>query len=241
MAARTRGKEPAICRIFGSKLATSRSFKAWVAARQDGRYNQRRYNRNEEQFPDTGPLRRELYAKHIEFSAGGSEHTERCFMAGNRIGKTRAGACEMAFHLTGRYPHWWQGRRFTCPIAAWAAGSTAQTTRDTVQAELLGKMVPGEGAPSTDPVGLGTGMIPRRCIRSIRRRSGSVPDCVETAFIRYVSGGTSILGFKSYEQGRRSFEGTGKHVVWLDEEAPIDIYIGLTEVVLRFLPAMALE
>lgn len=33
------------------------------------------------------------------------------------------------------------------------------------------------------------------------------------------------MGFKSYEQGRKSFEGTGKHVIWCDEEPPQEIYV----------------
>jgi terminase large subunit-like protein len=36
--------------------------------------------------------------------------------------------------------------------------------------------------------------------------------------------GVSYLGFKSYDQGRRKFQGTGKHVIWLDEEPPADVY-----------------
>jgi hypothetical protein len=54
-----------------------------------------RFNRIREQFPDEGPFRRELYPQHMQFFAAGAEETERCFMAANRIGKTRAGACEM--------------------------------------------------------------------------------------------------------------------------------------------------
>ena len=38
-------------------------------------------------FPDTGPLRRELYPKHMEHFAAGRDYKERLFMAGNRIGK----------------------------------------------------------------------------------------------------------------------------------------------------------
>jgi phage terminase large subunit-like protein len=33
------------------------------------------------------------------------------------------------------------------------------------------------------------------------------------------------VSFKSYESGRKSFEGTAQHVIWLDEESPLDIYI----------------
>jgi phage terminase large subunit-like protein len=34
----------------------------------------------------------------------------------------------------------------------------------------------------------------------------------------------SVLGIKSYEQGRQSFEGTAKPVIWDDEEPPGDVY-----------------
>ena len=33
----------------------------------------------------------------------------------------------------------------------------------------------------------------------------------------------SIIRFKTYEQGRESWQGTAKHIIWLDEEAPQDI------------------
>jgi phage terminase large subunit-like protein len=33
-----------------------------------------------------------------------------------------------------------------------------------------------------------------------------------------------MLQFKSYERGREKFQGTGREVVWLDEECKADIY-----------------
>src|ERR1039457_243471 len=89
-------------------------------------------------FPDQGPYRRELYPRHVEFLAAGATFRERLFMAANRTGRTETGAYEMACHLTGRYPDWWQGRRFSEPINAWACGTTNGTTRDIVQDKLLG-------------------------------------------------------------------------------------------------------
>jgi len=62
-------------------------------------------------YPDDGPLARALYPKHLAFFAAGRAHQERCMMAANRVGKTFAGGYETALHLTGRYPHWWEGRR----------------------------------------------------------------------------------------------------------------------------------
>src|SRR6266550_4536570 len=56
-------------------------------------------------YPDEGPLRRELYPKHMAFFAAGREYQERAMVAGNRCGKTVVGAYETAVHLTGMYPH----------------------------------------------------------------------------------------------------------------------------------------
>ena len=90
-------------------------------------------------YPDTGPLRRELYKKHLAFFEAGAKYKERLMMAANRVGKTEGiGGFEMAVHLTGRYPSWWTGRRFDRPISAWAAGDTGKTSRDILQTKLLG-------------------------------------------------------------------------------------------------------
>jgi len=48
----------------------------------------RNCNRMAKLFPLTGPLRRDLYPKHIEFFQAGAQYKERLFMAANRIGKT---------------------------------------------------------------------------------------------------------------------------------------------------------
>ena len=42
-------------------------------------------------FPDSGPLRRELYPKHVEFFAAGATYKNRLFMAANRVGKCCVG------------------------------------------------------------------------------------------------------------------------------------------------------
>ncbi len=205
-------------------------------------------------YPDTGPLRRELYQKHLEFFRAGAKYRERCFMAANRVGKTEgAGGYELTCHLTGYYPPWWEGRRFTAPVRAWAAGRTNETTRDIVQKKLLGEVQSSGTRKNVD----GTGMIPGEWLGKPSWKQG-VPDLVDTVPVRYQSGGWSTLGMKSYQQGRSSFEGTEQHVIWLDEEPPMDVYgeclirtattdgvimltftplTGLSVVVLQFMPA----
>lgn len=165
-------------------------------------------------FPDTGPLRRELYQKHLEFFRLGKEHNERLALCANRVGKTESmGGYELALHLSGEYPEWWEGRRFDYPIDAWAAGDTGQTVRDILQHKLLGP-----------PGNFGTGLLPGDSIIKTTPRAG-LPNAVEQVQVRHkLSGGVSILGFKSYDQKRHSFQGTEKHVILLDEEFPLDIY-----------------
>lgn len=176
---------------------------------------ERRKNQNkiDQYYPGEGPLRRELYAKHLEFFEAGASYRERCFMAANRIGKTEgAGGYETTLHLTGLYPDWWEGRRFDEPVSWWAAGKTNETTRDIIQSKLLG---PKEAR--------GTGLIPGKLILGTTPKTG-IPDAVDTIKVKHVSGGISTCGLKSYKQGRDGFEGTEKHGIWLDEEPPLDIY-----------------
>lgn len=159
-------------------------------------------------FPDEGPLRRELYQQHLEFFRLGATHKTRCFMAANRVGKTEGGGgFEMVCHLTGRYPDWWEGHRFDHPIDAWAAGDTTETVRDIIQSKLVG--------PLETP---GTGLIPGDDLQQIvKRQNGN--GALDYITVKHASGGLSRLGFKSYDQGRKAFQGTEKHVVWLDEES----------------------
>lgn len=141
-------------------------------------------------------------------------------MAGNQLGKTFCGAAEAAIHLTGAYPEWWEGRRFAGPVRLWAGSKSAEVTRDGAQRLLLGE--------PKDEAQWGTGLIPHAAILDWARRQG-VPDALDSMTVRHVAGGTSTLGFKSYDQGREKWQGETLHAVWFDEEPPLDIYMeGLT-------------
>lgn len=156
---------------------------------------------------------RRWYAPHgrqMAFHAAGTEARERLFLAGNRVGKTLAGAVEVGFHLTGLYPAWWQGVRFNRPVRAWAASVTQEATRDILQVTYMGG--PGQ-----------VGVIPAWLVRRVTLKKG-VTGGVDEVHVRHASGGISVLGFKSYDQGRRSFQGTVRDVVHLDEEPDIGIY-----------------
>jgi phage terminase large subunit-like protein len=211
----------------------------------------KRKNKLSTYYPETGPFSRDKYAQHLKFFELGAENRERCFLAANRVGKTEGvGAYETTLHLTGKYPDWWKGRRFETSITAWAAGDTSQTTRDILQEKLLG--------PKAE---IGIGMIPGDAIVRCTPKPG-VPDAIETVYVKHSSGGISELTLKNYEQGRASFQGTGRHIIWLDEECDMSIYtecllrtmttnglvictftplLGLSEVVRYFLDMKAME
>lgn len=188
-------------------LATSERAELLILLEEQERRQKRR--KLQTYFPDTGPLRRALYGQHLEFFRLGATVPTRCFMAANRVGKTEGGGgYELTLHLTGRYPDWWEGHRFNHPIDAWAAGDTNETVRDIIQLKLMGR----------EEEGWGTGLIPGDdIVRVVKRQNGN--GAVDFVIIRNQFGGESRLAFKSYEQGRKAFQGTEKHVVWLDEES----------------------
>lgn len=165
-------------------------------------------------FPETGPLRRELYPNHIQFFANGKDHRKSVAIAANRVGKTETMGCyELACHLTGIYPPWWPGRKFSRPIKAWAAGDTAKTVRDILQNKLMG--------PWSDR---GTGMILGDCLVNVSPKAG-IPEAAEILTVKHVTGGNSQCILKSYDQRREAFQGTEQDVILLDEEPPMDVYV----------------
>nr|WP_245274453.1 terminase family protein [Mesorhizobium sp. L2C066B000] len=192
------------------------------------------------------------YPRQAQFHAAGAQNRERLFMAGNQLGKTRAGGAEWAMHLTGRYPAWWQGKTFDAAVRLWAAGVTGEGTRDNPQRVLVG--------PPQQQAAWGTGMIPADAIRQTTMGRGA-PGALDSIVVRWGGGGDvqadeSVLSFKSYEKGREKWQGETLHGVWFDEEPPLDIYsegltrtnatggitmvtftplLGMSDVVLRFL------
>lgn len=141
-------------------------------------------------------------------------------MAGNQLGKTWAGGFEVAMHATGRYPDWWRGHVIDKPNRGWVAGVTGESTRDNPQRILIG--------PPQIEQERGTGSIPGDCILDVSMGRG-VADAIDSVQVRHISGGVSVITFKSYEKGRAKWQGETLDWVWYDEEPPIDIYMeGLT-------------
>ena len=159
----------------------------------------------------------EPYPKQAAFHEAGATRRERLLMAANQSGKSLAGGMETAMHATGRYPDWFCGKRFEKATIGWVAGTTNETTRDTMQRILVGR-----------PGSQGTGTIPREAILELVPARGT-PDLLDSIKVRHTSGGVAVIGLKSYQRGRESFQGETLDYLWFDEEPPADIYTeGLT-------------
>lgn len=171
---------------------------------------QEKSRRKKENFIDTYRPNK----KQVVFHREGNYWAERCFMAGNQLGKTLGGACEAAYHLTGEYPDWWEGMRFTRPISMWACGVTPEVIRDSIQLLMVGSIEKNE-------VGYGTIRADR--IHSTQKAMGT-PNFLDYVMVKHVSGGYSLCRFKAYSQGRAKFQASTIDLIWFDEEPPEDIY-----------------
>ena len=129
---------------------------------------------------------------------------------------THSGAFEATVHASGLYPSWWVGRRFAKATKGWACGETSLLVRDTLQKKLCGES-------GVDEL-FGTGLVPKDKFADKPSLARGVTDAYDTIQVRHVSGGISIIRFKSYEQGRSKFQGETLDWCWCDEECPMEIY-----------------
>jgi phage terminase large subunit-like protein len=173
---------------------------------------------------------------------------DRCLGAGNQLGKTFAASMDIAMHMTGLYPDWWEGIRFKKPPVFWIAGATIELVRDSIQKLLLGDW--------QDESALGSGSIPRHLLLHQAKRVGT-QGAIDSFVVKHTSGGQSKATFKSYDMGRFKFQAATLDGIYFDEEPPADIYsegrtrtnkgqngnrvsltftplLGMTEVVMQF-------
>tara|TARA_R110000868_G_scaffold21535_9_gene89168 strand:- start:2968 stop:4605 length:1638 start_codon:yes stop_codon:yes gene_type:complete len=178
-----------------------------IAVRDEMQYNQLKYFRpfeHQMRFFDTGNSQR------------------RGILAANRIGKTVSTCYETSMHLTGQYPAWWRGTRFTKPITAMVAGEGWSQVAMVLQNELLGS----QDVKISDNIG--TGAIPGNCIvRETMRNDGA--NCLGVE-IRHVSGENSYLLFANYTQEVRQMQGFKLNLAVFDEQPPDDFF---SEIVTR--------
>ncbi len=142
----------------------------------------------------------------------------RGLIAGNRPGKSFCGGAETAYHLTGKYPEDWKGRKFGHPIQWVAGGKNNEKTRDLIQFALFGD-------PANE-LAWGTGFVPKDDIKKATRKPG-VPDAKYHVYVKHYTNGVydglSRITLLAYDMGKEGWMGFKADGVWLDEEPPEDI------------------
>lgn len=136
-------------------------------------------------------------------------------IAGNRSGKSYSASNEVAMHLTGNYPDWWEGHRFENAPMVYVAGEDWTQNAEAMQTALFGT------SDVKDKEAVGTGSIPRDNIDFTTIRS-NIRNIV-TVKIKHTSGRLSTCTFKVYSQGRQAMQGFAADVLWVDEQPPDEI------------------
>lgn len=129
-----------------------------------------------------------------QIQATNSDKAIRALFWGNRVGKTEWGASEVARYAVDKHPN----RSALPPVEIWCACPSYEVQEETTQKKLLTYIPPGEI--------LHISYLRGKIIKKIRMKNGT------------------IIDFKSYDQGREKFQGTGKRLIWFDEEPPKDIW-----------------
>ena len=129
----------------------------------------------------------------------------RWVFGGNRSGKTECGAVEAVWLARGTHPY--RGNRPS--VFGWVVSLSMQVQRDVAQKKVLRYLRPDWIADIVMLSG---------------RKDSPETGVVDQIIVKNVFGGTSVIGFKSCDQGREKFQGSSLDFVWFDEEPPADIY-----------------
>ncbi len=157
---------------------------------------------------------RSKYQKQIDVMEAHGKYPVVVYRAGNQNGKSFCNCAITTYHLTGNYPSWYKGFKFKKPPRTWLIGETSESVKDTLQRKLLGEV--GE---------FGSGLIPRKdldwaSLKDVKRAETSI----SSFRVKWAGGGFSTASFKSYTDGRKTFQAEAVDLIVMDEEPPMDIF-----------------
>lgn len=138
----------------------------------------------------------------------GKPYRVRMFSGGNQSGKTYAGSMEIGMHFSLNYPDWYEGHRFTGPVAIC----------------IMVKNFPNGVGEIMEPALARS--IPQRLIRKIKRNS--------QGFITKITGiNGSTITMTTHDMDTKALEGSQYDILWGDEPPPRDKYIALQRGLMR--------
>ena len=146
---------------------------------------------------------RKKHKKQIAFHR--CKKRNRWVFGGNRSGKTECGAAEAVWIARGNHPY----RKNKKNVFGWVVSLTSQVQRDVAQKKILHYLRP-------DWI--------EDIVMTSGRKDSPATGVIDQIILKNVFGGTSVIGFKSCDQGREKFQGSSLDFVWFDEEPPRDVY-----------------
>lgn len=152
-----------------------------------------------------------------------SQSRGRAIIAGNRFGKTHAGAAETCYWLTGRHPY----RKVPKNARGWVLSVTHETQRDIIQPKLMKFLTGDLIAHKTYRMRDVWDQIIMKCAlcgKAPAEKRSHRTDGNERWWCPRCNVQVGSLGFKSYDQGREKYQGTDLDFIWEDEEPPKDIH-----------------
>lgn len=139
-----------------------------------------------------------VHTKQLDFHK--SAKRVKAVFGGNRTGKTTCGAVEAVSHALG-----WTKYRDLKPSSGWVVSQSSDNQKDVTQKEILR-------------------WLPKKEIQNIIVRHGRKDDLEGSLIEKIVLKNGYTIGFKTWEQGRESFQGASLGWVWFDEEPPLDVF-----------------
>ena len=149
---------------------------------------------------NTGEVKHE---KQLAFHK--SKKRNRWVFGGNRSGKTECGAVECVYMARGIHPY----RENRKEVCGWVVSLSLQVQRDVAQRKILRYL----RKDWIEDVVMISG-----------RKDSPEHGIIDFIRVKNVLGGSSVIGFKSCDQGREKFQGASLDFVWFDEEPPKDVY-----------------
>jgi PBSX family phage terminase large subunit len=126
------------------------------------------------------------------------DRREIAFFAGNKSGKTHCGAKFVVQAAMGELAtEFEQEVLYHEPIDVWVGSVDYRIQREAAQREV-------------------EFFLPKSVIKKMYTLQNGIVDRIELT-------NGSTIGFKTYEQGRKAWQGPKRHIVWFDEEPPEDI------------------
>jgi len=146
---------------------------------------------------------RKIHKKQLAFHK--CKKRNRWVFGGNRSGKTECGAVEAVYLARGVHPY----RKNRKNVFGWVVSLSQQVQRDVAQKKILHYLRPDQIV---------------NIVMLSGRKDSPESGVIDQIVVKNALGGTSVIGFKSCDQGREKFQGSSLDFVWFDEEPPKDIY-----------------